>query len=75
MWNQSLITGKAESAKAIAATINVSNRYVCYCIKLVFLSPGIIKRIFRGEVPHDMTLTKLKTGIPLDWKEQDILFA
>lgn len=75
MWNQALITGKAESAKAIAANIDVSDRYVCHCIKLAFLSPDIIKRIFRGEIPHDMTLTKLKSGIPLDWKEQDTLFA
>lgn len=75
IWNQELITGKAESAKTIAANIDVSDRYVCHCIKLAFLSPDIIKRIFRGEIPHDMTLTKLKSGIPLDWKEQDILFA
>lgn len=75
IWNQALLTGKAESASAIAANIDVTDRYVYQCIKLAFLSPDLIKRIFRGDIPHDMTLTKLKAGIPLNWSEQDVMFA
>lgn len=82
IWNQKLVSGKAGSAKSIANGIDVSDRHVCQCVKLAVqcvklavLSPAIIKRIFQGDIPHDMTLKKLKTGIPLEWSEQEQLFV
>jgi DNA invertase Pin-like site-specific DNA recombinase len=75
IWNQELVSGKAESAKSIAKGIDVSDRYVCQCVKLAVLSPDIIKRIFQGDIPHDMTLKKLKAGVPFDWSKQERLFA
>ncbi len=75
IWNQLLLSEQAQSAKEIAACSDVSDRYVSHCIRLAFLSPSIIKRIFKGDIPHDLTLTKLKAGIPLDWNEQEKIFA
>jgi len=75
IWNESLITGKAISAKDIASLNKVSDRYVSHCIRLAFLSPDIIKRVFQGDIPHDMTLTKLKTDMSFNWSEQEVLFA
>lgn len=75
IWNHTLVSGNAQSAKEIAASSNVSDRYVSQCIKLAFLSPEIIKRVLNGNIPHDLTLKKLKLGIPLDWNEQEALFA
>ena len=73
-WNQTLVLGEADSAKEIAEKLNVSDRYVCQCIRLAYLSPDNIKRVFKGDIPIDMTLTKLKQGFPLDWEKQEILF-
>jgi DNA invertase Pin-like site-specific DNA recombinase len=75
IWNQALIKGTALSARDLATKNHVSDRYISQCIRLAFLSPQIITRIFKGDIPHDMTLNKLKAGIPLDWNEQEKLFA
>jgi hypothetical protein len=42
---------------------------------LAWLSPTIVERIFRGDIPHDLTLGRLKQHVPLSWKEQDTLFS
>ena len=73
-WNQTLVLVEADSAKEIAEKLNVSDRYVCQCIRLAYLSPDNIKRVFKGDIPIDMTLTKLKQGFPLDWEKQETLF-
>lgn len=73
-WNQTLVLGEAGSAKEIAEKLNVSDRYVCQCIRLAYLSPDNIKRVFKGDIPFDMTLTKLKQGFPSDWGKQETLF-
>ena len=74
-WNELLITGKVINAKEIAHQENVSDTYVCQCVKFAFLSPENIKRIVEGNIPFDMTIKQLKQGFPLDWKEQEKLFA
>jgi len=43
-------------------------------IRLAFLSPSIMEKISKGNIPHDMTLTRLKKNIPLVWSEQEHLF-
>jgi site-specific DNA recombinase len=74
-WNQALIRGEAESVKALAEANQISDRYVSQAIRLAFLSPSIIQRIFKGDIPHDLTLGKLKAQIPLNWSAQESLFS
>jgi len=74
-WNHALINGEAKSAKELAARHNISDRYVSQSIRLAFLSPKIIRRIFKGDIPHNLTLGKLKTNIPLGWDEQEAIFS
>ena len=52
----------------------VSQRYITQIIKLAYLAPEIMNRIFEGDIPHEMTLGSLKKRIPLDWSEQKALF-
>ena len=54
----------------LARQNNVTQRYVAHLIKLAFLAPDIIKAILRGDVPHGLSLDKLKAGFPLDLDEQ-----
>jgi len=63
------------SVKEITEIDGVSDRYVSQMLKLAFLSPRIIRRIFKGDMPHDLTLGKLKAKILLDWDDQNKLFA
>jgi site-specific DNA recombinase len=74
-WNQALLDGEAHSVKAIAEANGVTDRYVSHLLGLALLSPQICQRIFKGDIPHDLTLGTLKGKIPLDWQAQEALFA
>lgn len=51
-------------------------RYVSHLIKLAWLSPAMIERIFKGEITHGLTLGKLMKHITtLSWAEQESLFS
>ena len=41
----------------------VSQRYITQIIKLAYLAPEIMDRIFEGDIPHEMTLGSLKKHI------------
>lgn len=73
-WNQTLISGRVSSMKEVARQENVSQRYIASIIRLAFLSPSIMEKIANGNIPHDMTLARLKKNIPHDWSEQELLF-
>ena len=69
-WYQALLDGSAQSMTELARQNNVIQRYIAHLMKLALLAPDIIKAILRGNVPWDLSLDKLKAGIPLDWDEQ-----
>ena len=75
LWNNALLSGAVKSTAKLAGQSGVSQRYIGQLIKLAYLSPVIIQRIFRGDIPHDLTLGKLKCQIPLDWTDQENLFS
>jgi site-specific DNA recombinase len=74
-WNQKLIDGKVESMAALAKQEGVTQRYIAHVIKLAFLAPDIMNAILKGRVPHDLTLTRLKKDLPLDWAQQRKIFG
>lgn len=74
IWNQNLVEGKDSSIKQIAVENKLSEFYVSKAIRMAFLSPSIIRRIFRGDIPFNLTLNKLKSITELDWNEQMRLF-
>jgi len=73
-WNDELVSGQVQQMKEIADKNGVGQRYIAQIIKLAKLSPVLIRRILDGNIPHDMTLGKLKIQIPLGWDEQASLF-
>ena len=74
IWNQALLDGEATTANEFARANNVSDRYVASAIKLAFLSPSIIERIFKGDIPSDISLNKIMNNFSFDWDEQEKLF-
>jgi hypothetical protein len=69
-WNEELITGKVNSINELAQRHGVAQRYVSEIIKLAWLSPDIMKSIFKGDIPPTLSLSKLKKGFPLEWNQQ-----
>ena len=52
--------------------------YVTSRIRLTFLSPRLIKKVFNGDVPSALSPTKLleaSKDLPIKWAEQDLYFA
>ncbi|MET0049364.1 MAG: recombinase family protein [Sedimenticola sp.] len=74
-WNHALLSGEMQSTREIAEKNGVTQRYVAHLIKLAYLSPTLVNRVYRGDIPHHMTLGKLKRHLPLDWPEQETLFS
>jgi len=69
-----VLNGELTSLKEVAKREGVSQRYIASIIKLAYLSPQIMSKIAKGNIPHELTLTRLKKNIPLDWSEQERLF-
>ncbi len=70
VWNQALISGSISSMSALAKENQVSQRHVSKIIRLAYLAPDIMEAIFRGHIPHKLSMARLKENIPLDWEEQ-----
>ncbi len=74
LWNASLLSGEVSGIAELARQNNVSSRYISQIIKFAFLDPALVMRIFRGDIPHDLTLGKLKADLESDWTKQQALF-
>jgi site-specific DNA recombinase len=74
-WNEELRSGRAKKMRDIAESNDVGQRYVAQIIKLANLSPDLIRRILDGDIPHDLTLGKLKSQITLRWADQVEIFG
>jgi len=68
--NQKLISGEASSMAAQAKREGVTQRYIGHLLKMAYLAPDIMTAIMKGQIPYDLTLTRLKKGLPLNWAEQ-----
>ena len=73
--NNALLPVVVKSTEELVNQSGVSQRYVAQIIKLAYLSPTITSRVFKGDMPYDLTLGKLKRRIPWDWAEQKNLFS
>ena len=75
LWNEELLSGRAHQMQEIAYKNGIGQRYIAQIIKLANLSPELIQRVFDGNIPHDLTLGKLKAEMSLKWEDQAKLFA
>ncbi|NKB37987.1 MAG: recombinase family protein [Gammaproteobacteria bacterium] len=69
-WNDALVHGQVSSIKAIATQENVTSQFITRRIKLAYLSPDIMEAIFKGEIPHTLSMGLLEKSIPLNWEHQ-----
>ena len=69
-WREQLITGQASGPRAIAKQTGLDESYVRRILGFAFLAPDIVESILGGRQPHDLTLEKLRTRLPMNWAEQ-----
>lgn len=67
--------GKFTTVLQLAQSVRLDRSYVARTLNLVNLAPDIIQRIMAGKAPESLTLNKLNSGFPEDWKEQRNTFG
>jgi DNA invertase Pin-like site-specific DNA recombinase len=73
-WVAELRDGKQLSE--IARRTGHSGSYIRIRVQLAFLSPRIQAAILDGSQPPDLSLERIvRTGVPLDWSEQERVFG
>lgn len=76
-WFSRLMTGRADSVRAIAREERVSSSYVTRVIYLAFLAPDLVQEIARGQQPVKLNADRLIRMAPLpnSWADQRRLFG
>src|SRR3954454_15397169 len=71
-WRHEIADGTAVSATAIAEREKLTPAYVSRLVDLSFLAPDILAGIVSGDIPADLTASRLQSmpNIPLDWPSQ-----
>ena len=66
--------GISSSYKEIAEREDVRPEYVRHLSSLSLLSPEVLDGIVQGRVSDNLTLERIKSGIPADWEKQKSLY-
>jgi hypothetical protein len=53
----------------LAAANSVDRTYEGRMLRLTSLAPGIVERILTGDEPEGVSVAKLRTNLPVVWKE------
>lgn len=72
-WADDLLSGRAQSAGAIARREGVSDRYVWRLIRVGFLAPTLVEAIVYGRQPEELTASALtqRLDLPALWYAQE----
>jgi len=73
-WQQYIDDGKFKNIAELARNIGQDEAVVARTLRLRLLSPTIVHRIIKGEIPNTLTLTALRTPLPDIWTEQEQKF-
>ncbi|MBF0463280.1 MAG: hypothetical protein HQL87_18090, partial [Magnetococcales bacterium] len=74
-WQTMLESGEAATIRDLAEKEGMERSYLARILRLNILSPTIVERVLTGNYPDSINLETLRTGIPLDWEEQEQKFA
>ena len=69
-WRRQLDTGTASTIQDIAATANVSDRFVSRMMRLAYLAPDVLEKIVIHRLPPALAINDLTTIADLPWSEQ-----
>lgn len=73
-WAMEIRKGISSSYKEIAERESVRPEYVRHLSSLSLLSPEVLDAIVQGRVSENLTLERIKSGIPSDWEKQKSLY-
>jgi DNA invertase Pin-like site-specific DNA recombinase len=69
-WYEQIVTGEVSNVAEIARKTGMPLCDVKYALKFAMLSPQVTEVILAGKHPPNLTLRDLRSGISIDWREQ-----
>ena len=69
-WGDLLEQGRFPSVKALAEAIGLERSYVARLLNISLLAPDIIEAVVAGDEPPGLSISKLRTRLPVRWDEQ-----
>lgn len=73
-WQKHIDEGRFANTVELAKSLGLEQGMVARTVRLTLLSPTIIHRIIKGDIPKTLSLATLRNAIPESWKEQERLF-
>jgi len=73
-WQQYIDDGKFKNITELAKNIGLDEACVARTLRLRLLSPTIIHRIIKGDIPQRLNMTALRGPLPDIWEEQERKF-
>ena len=70
-WQQYIDDGKFKNITELAKNVGLDEATVARTIRLRLLSPTIVHRIIKGEIPQRLNMTALRAPLSDIWKEQE----
>jgi hypothetical protein len=75
VWCEKIVSGEVDSIRMIAKKLGVHERYVGRIFRTAFLAPDIVEAIIDGRQPRQLTIEKLRLGVPSIRAEQREVFG
>ncbi len=69
-WRNLIESGKIATVTQLADKLQLDIAYVTKILHLVNLTPEIQEAIIAGNKPDDLSLNRLRRGIPVEWEKQ-----
>ncbi len=69
-WYEELTSGRTRSMREIAQREHISERYVSRTVHGALIAPDLIERVLQGRQPTQLTISRLRNPLPIDWNEQ-----
>lgn len=69
-WKELLVSGTYRKLQDLASALGLCEAYVRDVLRLAYLSPHVVEKIVRGELP-DASVTKYSALNTLFWAEQE----
>jgi len=74
-WRKEIVASKVESITDLGRKEGYDECFIRQRLTLANLAPDIIESILMGNNPQCLYLTKAKSNVPTDWKEQRSVYG
>jgi hypothetical protein len=71
LWLDLIESGEYPTVAALADDLEIDRAYVARHVRMTLLSPGLVRKILRGDEPEGLTMGRLRGSLAMDWEAQE----